>query len=181
VPELERDAFRELALNHPELADQIYPHVVIPTTRDGWWGLLAACSLPIEPFMSGAMSCRDVLAYANVKFAPPPNDQPSSPAKPETIISPQRNDGPEGGSWVHWQGKRHDVPKGVVYRLITHMWTRQMAYYSSLDGPVFEGAVLPNTMRARACEVNKVLNKIGIPWRLRADAIGKVLTKDQVE
>jgi hypothetical protein len=90
---------------------------------------------------------------------------------------PPRPDGVEGGCWLWWNGKRHDIPKGVVYRLIAFMWDKDSAGYDSLDGPVFEEAVYPATLRARTCEANRILKKIGIPWRLKTDAMSRILTK----
>jgi hypothetical protein len=89
----------------------------------------------------------------------------------------QRPNGVEGGCWLWWEGKRHDIPKGVVYRLIAFMLGRDSAPYDDLEGDVFEDAVLPGTVRARTSEVNRVLKKIGVSWRLQADATGRILTK----
>jgi hypothetical protein len=86
-------------------------------------------------------------------------------------------DGLEGGCWLWWKGQRHDVPKGVVYRLLAHMWNRDSASYDSLDGPVFEGGFLPGTLRGRVSEVNKVLKRILIPWKLATDSDNRILTK----
>jgi hypothetical protein len=88
-----------------------------------------------------------------------------------------RANGVEGGCWLWWNGKRHDIPKGVVYRLIAHMWDRDSALYDNLDGPVFEGAVEPGTVRARVSDANGVLKKTHVPWRLKADATSRILTK----
>ena len=90
-------------------------------------------------------------------------------------------DGLEGGCWLWWKKKRYDVPKGVVYRLLEFMWNRDSTSYQSLESSVFEDPVLFQTIRARASDANKVLNRIGIPWRLKADAINQYLTKRPVE
>jgi hypothetical protein len=88
-----------------------------------------------------------------------------------------RPNGVEGGCWLWWQGKRHDIPKGVVYRLIAHMWDRDFAPYDNLEGPVFEETVIPDSLRARVSDTNRVLKKIGIPWLLKTDATSRILTK----
>jgi hypothetical protein len=96
---------------------------------------------------------------------------------PEAVVN-ENADGPEAGCWLRWKNQRHDVPKGVVYRLIEYMWKRDSASYDELDGPVFEGGdVLPSTVRGRVSDVNKVLKKIGIPWKLKTDATSRHLTK----
>jgi hypothetical protein len=104
-----------------------------------------------------------------------------SPAAPQPTGadqgSGQKPDGPEGGCWLWWRGKRHDVPKGVVYLLLAYMWDRDSASYDALVGPVFELDVAPATVRARATDVNKELKRNGIPWRLKTDSVSRQLTK----
>jgi hypothetical protein len=107
----------------------------------------------------------------------PMADLPPSARGSQDEQQQPRPNGVEGGCWLWWEGKRHDIPMGVVYRLIAFMWGRDSAPYGDLDGDVFEGAVLPATVRARTSEVNRVLKKIGVPWRLQADATSRILTK----
>ena len=86
-------------------------------------------------------------------------------------------DGPEGGSWVWWKGERHDVPEGVVYRLIVHFWDRDWATYAALCENVFLGEVEDQTFRSKLSEASKVLKRIGVPWRLKANARERIATK----
>jgi hypothetical protein len=111
---------------------------------------------------------------------PPASDAtPGEPADARRV--PARSDGPEGGCWVWWKGKRHDVPKGNTYKLIAHFWARGAAGYDDLDGPVFDGAVEPQTVRSKLSDTNKVLEKIGIPWKLAADSVSRTVTKKHRE
>src|SRR5262245_17386989 len=99
------------------------------------------------------------------------------PPPPVPPVGEDHPDGPEGGCWLWWQGRRHDIPKGVVYRLIDYMWGRDYANYDDLDGPVFEEGFLPGTLRGRVSEANKVLERIRIPWILETNATNRFLTK----
>ncbi len=86
-------------------------------------------------------------------------------------------DGPEAGRWLRWNGKRHEIPAGVVYRLIAFMWSKEWAGYDSLDGPVTDGEYLPSSLRSLVSKVNGVLRKTGVPWRLKTDSKARTLTK----
>ena len=55
-----------------------------------------------------------------------------------------RRDGTEAGCWLWWKGKRHDVPKGVVYRLLEYFWNRDSAGYDELNISVFDSSVQPS-------------------------------------
>lgn len=90
---------------------------------------------------------------------------------------PPKPDGPDGGRWVWWRGNRRDVPTGVVYAFIQHMWNRDAASYDSLDGTVFESSPSPPTLRSAVNKVNNTLRGIGIPWKLRTDSVAQVVTK----
>jgi hypothetical protein len=86
-------------------------------------------------------------------------------------------DGLEGGRWLWWQNKRHDVPQGTVYRLLAYMWNRDSASYDALEeANVLESAVAPQTIRSYANKANNVLPS-GIPWRLSTDSESRQLTK----
>ena len=95
------------------------------------------------------------------------------------VSSKSTGDGPEGGCWLWWEGQRHLIPKDVVFRLIDFMWNRDSARYDALKGPVFEEEVLTQTISARTSQVNKKLQKIGIPWTLTSDARTRHITKRQ--
>jgi hypothetical protein len=94
---------------------------------------------------------------------------------------PVQPDGLEGGCWLWWQGKRYDVAKGVVYRLLAFMWDKDAASYDELVGPVFDADVTHGTIRARASDVSLDLSRIGVPWRLSADSVSRYLTKQSTE
>jgi hypothetical protein len=101
-----------------------------------------------------------------------------SPTQTQPTNTPTaRPDGVEGGCWLWWQGRRHDIPKGVTYRLIAFMWDRDSSCYDDLEGPVFEDALMPDSLRARVSEANKVLRRVGILWRLKTDSTSRTLTK----
>jgi hypothetical protein len=103
-------------------------------------------------------------------------------AAPAGRVDPTSHpDGPEAGCWLWWKNKRHDIPKGVVYRLVEYMWGRESASYDDLDGPVFEQSFQPGTLRGRCCEANKVLKKVGVPWRLCPDSEARQVTKQPRE
>jgi hypothetical protein len=90
----------------------------------------------------------------------------------------QQQDGPQGGRWVWWQGTRHDVPSGVVYRLIHSMWNRDsLPYDDAMDGLVWDDSVTPQTVRSKSSGVNKQLAKIGVSWRITADSESRTITK----
>ncbi|WP_162673141.1 hypothetical protein [Gemmata massiliana] len=87
-------------------------------------------------------------------------------------------EGPEGGRWLWWNGKRHDVPLGSVYRLIEHMWNHEFAKYDELmDGTVFDASVDSKTLGNKASEASAILRSIGVPWRLSVDSRDRVVTK----
>jgi hypothetical protein len=98
-----------------------------------------------------------------------------------SVVPPQpRADGPVGGCWLWWKGRRHDVPKGNVYRLLDFMWDRDHAHYDDLVGPVLDASVLAQSIRSLAGKVNKTLKKVGVPWRLEPDSVTRHLTKQPV-
>jgi hypothetical protein len=128
----------------------------------------------------------DVLGFFQRELQPTPSrGEPSgAPSKGATIAqagqeeSPAHPDGPDGGCWLWWQGTKHDIPKGVVYRLLAFMWEKDQANYETLERHVFDLEVKEGTIRARASDVNKkVLEPIGVPWRLSADSSNRYLTK----
>jgi hypothetical protein len=94
-----------------------------------------------------------------------------------TGATPTHPDGVEGGCWLWWQGTRHAIAKGNVYKLVAHMWDRESAPYGDLVGPVFESAVLPQTVRSYANKANNYLAPIGVPWRLSTDSVTGHVTK----
>jgi hypothetical protein len=139
---------------------------------------------------NGSLSASDAeglaLAQAASQLSAPPGARtPQEPladtvppaGRAEDEVRPSRPNGVEGGCWLWWEGQRRDIPKGVVYRLIAFMWDRDSAPYDNLEGPVFEDAILPDSLRARVSETNRVLKKIGVPWRLKTDATSRILTK----
>jgi hypothetical protein len=72
------------------------------------------------------------------------------------------------------------VPKGVVYKLLAHMWVRDCAHYDDLMGtgmPVWDDLVEPQTVRSKVSEANKVLEVAGVTWRLSADSASRHVTK----
>ncbi len=86
-------------------------------------------------------------------------------------------EGPEGGCWLRWRGKKHDIPKGNVYKLIDFMWQRESAAYDVLVGPVFDDSVEPQTIRSLANKVNNALARVGVPWRLSTNSTSQQLVK----
>jgi hypothetical protein len=86
-------------------------------------------------------------------------------------------DGPEGGCWIWWQNKRHDVPKGNVYKLLAFMWDRDSASYEALIGPVFDDDVVPQTTRSLANKAGKALKRIGVPWRFSTDSTTRYISR----
>jgi hypothetical protein len=132
----------------------------------------------LSPRGAEGLTLADVAARLSTPAAVSKREEMSATTQPaEQQPRAAGPDGVEGGCWVHWAGKRHDVPKGVVYRLIEFMWGRDSAHYDDLDGPVFEDAIQPDSLRARVSETNKILAKIGLPWRLKTDANSRFLTK----
>ena len=101
------------------------------------------------------------------------------PEKPATNAEgdAERPDGVEGGCWLWWAGKRHDIPKGNVYKLVAFMWVRNSAAYDDLIGQVFDDPVEAQTNRSLVHKVNKALSRIGIPWKLSADSVSRQISK----
>jgi hypothetical protein len=91
-------------------------------------------------------------------------------------------DGPEGGRWLWWKGKRHDVPQGVAYRLLAYMWDCDSAHYDSLWAaptyPVYNDPVANQTIRSDASELNGILKKIEIRWKLSCNSTTRHIRKD---
>jgi hypothetical protein len=77
-----------------------------------------------------------------------------------------RRDGPFDGRFLQWQGKRHKIKTTAAYRLLDYMWDRDNVEIEELDGVVFESDFSSSSIRARCSEVNKALEKAGLPWRL---------------
>jgi hypothetical protein len=125
---------------------------------------------------------RDVLGF--FRRALQPSDALSGrPANAETDQDEAQSqpDGPYGGCWLWWQGKRHDIPKGAVYRLLEFMWNKDYARYEMLAKEVFDLDVTDGTIRARVSEVNKkVLEKFGVSWRLSTNSSNRYVTKRPV-
>lgn len=91
-----------------------------------------------------------------------------------------KEDGPYGGDSLWWHGKRHEIPKGVIYRLISHMWGQESASHDELfdaDPPVFNDDVAPHTIASKASEASKWLVKFGVPWRLSSSSVSRMVTK----
>jgi hypothetical protein len=89
-------------------------------------------------------------------------------------------DGPFGGKWLRWKNEPREIPTGVVYNLVDHMWTRDAARYDDLippKGEVLDSVVDPSTMRSYVGKVNEALKPIGVPWRLKADSRTRHITK----
>jgi hypothetical protein len=107
------------------------------------------------------------------------SEQPTSAASSSTAPPPTEthSDGLEGGRWLWWKGKRYNIPKGTVYRLLEFMWNRDSASYEALEqNDVFESSVLPQTVRSYVNKANTALPS-GFPWRLSSDANARQLTK----
>jgi hypothetical protein len=93
-------------------------------------------------------------------------------------------DGPCGDRWVRWNGTRHDVKEGVVFRLIAWMWDRDSAGYDSLmgtAGAVWRDPVQDRTVGSYCNKANNDLGKIpGFPWRLKSNSVDRVVTRREV-
>jgi hypothetical protein len=124
----------------------------------------------VGPTMAHAKVVRETL-YLMQTFA----DEETAKIAPEQPHA----DGPEGGCWVWWQNKRHDVPTGNVYKLLLFMWRRDSAAYADLIGPVFDDDVAPQTIRSLAHKAGKVLKRIGIPWRFSADSVSRYISRSE--
>jgi hypothetical protein len=119
---------------------------------------------------------RDVREFLRRAMPPAPTDIPpraEAPGvgPPPTSPSPHR-DGPEREGWLWWQDRRRKVPGGVIYRLIEYMWDRDEADYADLfipRGSVFEADMDPDSISRRTNDANKELEKIGVPWWLKAE------------
>jgi len=146
-------------------------------------------ALPALSSPEAVLDALDALLRALALIAQP---EPSAPTLGTQAVNPTacavfqapadaHPDGPEGGCWLWWANKRYDVPKGVVYRLLAFMWGRTSASYDTLDHDVFETGFLPATLRARTSEVNKVLEKADVPWRLKPDSVNRFLTKQPTD
>jgi hypothetical protein len=92
-------------------------------------------------------------------------------------VDPVPPDGPEGGCWVWWRGKRYPIPKGGVYRMADYFWHRASASFDELEGPVFDGPFFPQTVRSLANKLHNVLHPIGVPWRLSINSTTRHVTK----
>jgi len=106
-----------------------------------------------------------------------PSHEATSQCNPQSKDEKQHPDGPEGGRWVWWKDKRHDVPEGNVYRMIEFMWDRDFASYDVLIGPVFENPIEPQTIRSCANRVKVALLPTGVPWCLKTDSMNRFITK----
>jgi hypothetical protein len=100
--------------------------------------------------------------------------KPTPPTQQQNL---PKADGPEGGRWLWWKGKRYDIPTGNVYRLLEFMWNRDSASYDALSGPVFDSPVEPGTIRSYANKAHNALKAAGVPWRLKTDSVNRYLTK----
>jgi hypothetical protein len=133
-----------------------------------------------QPFVTSAelwKGSRGVIAET-VNQSPSTDTIREPPASTASGATPP--DGPAGGCWLWFHGKRYGVPKGVVYKLLAHMWVRESARYDDLMGtgmPVWDDPVEPQTVRSKVSEANKVLKVAGVPWRLSADSASRHVTK----
>jgi hypothetical protein len=165
------------------------PRVLMWTIRDTWTvvsGLARFCTKPINALPDTVFSLAEIreklhelldLVFDQVVDAAGGGRSPP----PETEDENSKQEGPVGGRWVFWKGVRYDVPTGVVYRLIFHMWTREFASYDSLWGidGVFDSEQENHSVSARVSEVNRCLKKIGTPWRLSADSRSRIIVRKE--
>jgi hypothetical protein len=103
-----------------------------------------------------------------------PADPPAGAGSPPTTT-----DGPEGGRWVRWQGRRHEVPAGRVYTLIAYFWNRETASFDELlgaGGAVWPDPVAPQTVTSTCHRANSALPS-GFPWRLSVDSASRTVAK----
>jgi hypothetical protein len=135
----------------------------------------------VERLLSWATGqCRAQFSQPPRKPAPTA-DRGSTPDPAAEEPQRPRVDGVEGGCWLWWQGSRHNIPKGNVYKLVAFMWEQDSASYDALGGPVFEDPVQPQTIRSLANKVNVALKKVGVPWRLSTDSTLRQLTKHRTK
>ena len=104
-----------------------------------------------------------------------PTDPPKMNEQ-QTLVPKPQADGPSGGCWVWWKGKRHDVPTGNVYKLIDLFWTRDSAHYDDIDdalGDPHDSGYLKKLFS----KANAVLKGIGIPWHVSANSTSRTAAK----
>jgi hypothetical protein len=94
------------------------------------------------------------------RFGDTPADDP--PAKPV-------HDGLHLGRYLAWQGQQYDIPQGVIYRLLEHMWDRESATYDELFQGIFDAAMDPKSVRSRVHDANRRLARAGVPWSLHTE------------
>ncbi len=135
-------------------------------------------SLPSKPGCKPISSHRETTTVPSFTMSQSAQALPAGACEEKSATHP---DGPESGCWLWRRGKRFDIPKGTIWRLLDYMWTRESASYSDLEGPVFDTLVEPGTIRARASELNRLLRKIGVPWRLKPNAVSRYLTKQPTD
>jgi hypothetical protein len=165
APLLVRQTPRLLSSSSPVVLSLALPSAAI-------WPDCSRPVLPLPRFLSAKLR-RMVIARSRLE-----KELFSFKAVSYSVAPPQpRADGPAGGCWLWWSGRRHDVPKGNVYRLLDYMWDRDHAGYDDLVGPVFDASILPQTIRSLSGKANSVLKKVGIAWRLEPDSVTRHLTK----
>jgi hypothetical protein len=133
--------------------------------------------LPIESNQNEVpkvVETTDTLGAITPKAMPTPTDADS-----QKNGTPHAN-GPDGGRWLWWDNKQHDIPQGALYRLLSYMWNRESANYDQLyarPNPVYADPVADQTIRSASSKLNKILDKIGVSWRLRCDSRTRFITK----
>src|SRR5262249_27442287 len=99
----------------------------------------ASATFRATPPVASTGSAGDPVDDLHSPEAPPPAGPTLPRAKTDAELT--HPDGPEGGRWLWWKGKRHDIPAGVAYRMIEFMWNRDSASYDELVGKVFDDPV----------------------------------------
>lgn len=120
--------------------------------------------------------------HSDARVGPRPASPPAiEPADPPAGagIPPTPADGPVGGRWVWWRGRRYEVSAGRVYALIAYFWARETASFDELigaGGAVWPDPVAPQTVRSTCHRANSALPS-GFPWRLSVDADSRTVAR----
>jgi hypothetical protein len=138
------------------------------------------CQLIVRPWAASVLTLREWQCAERLQPDPPErvrvSGEPLAAGTPPTGTQ-KHPDGPEGGSWLWSDNNRHAVPTGRTYQILEYMWDREFAGYDDLLHHLGTIAEL-TTIRGWAYDVNNVLHKAGVPWRLKANGRSRVMRKE---
>lgn len=158
--------------------------------RAGLVRALARCGEP--PPLHDWRGIPDPMAVLPADFRPggafviatPPQYTPAvPPGRPAGEVEMHAPDGPGPDQTIRWRGRSVRL-KGVRFRVVSFMWTRQSVGFDELAGYVNEhrahATPTPEGFKTWVSRGNEALAPLGLPHRLRASTVDRLIYWEDV-